>query len=228
MANRVRLMPRLLATLSVAGLVVVSHGAAQERDRLPALAFSPLATPACRALPLPSGASRARERLSPPCASPAPRRTSTPSGSREAQPERKSKWALGLLGGALLGGTIGYALDVDGNDLAPEHSAALGAGVGALAGTLIGASIRVVESPEPQSEWRRGLATGAVGGAVLGAAIGLLVNEDSNDTSSELAAAVGASAGALGGAVVGAVIGRSIRVERSGVSGVQFRIAWRW
>jgi hypothetical protein len=55
-----------------------------------------------------------------------------------------------LTGGAVLGGAIGYAADVEGNDTPPELLAAVGAGIGALSGALlgalIGASIHVARS----------------------------------------------------------------------------------
>ncbi|NIR69328.1 hypothetical protein GWN28_01540 [candidate division KSB1 bacterium] len=49
--------------------------------------------------------------------------------------------SLGFLGGAIAGAMIGYAADEQGNDVAPEHAALLGAAPGAGLGVLIGAGI---------------------------------------------------------------------------------------
>ena len=58
---------------------------------------------------------------------------------------------IGLLGGALLGGTIGYATadksDMFG-DLNTEMGTAIGTGIGALAGGLFGVCIGIMSSKE--------------------------------------------------------------------------------
>lgn len=77
--------------------------------------------------------------------------------------QRHSKWvtglAIGFVGGALLGGAIGFAADVEGNDAPPEQLAAVGAGIGALSGavigTIIGASIHVERSARPPASGLR-------------------------------------------------------------------------
>lgn len=94
-------------------------------------------------------ASALAERLSCRCAT---RWTSaTAVTSLQDPPQRHSKWvtglAIGFVGGALVGGAIGFAADVEGNDAPPEQLGAVGAGIGALSGTvirtIIGASIHV-------------------------------------------------------------------------------------
>ncbi len=223
LTNRLALLPCLLATLCVGSPLLGSQAAAQH-PRVAVFTGSPLGTPACGDFTVKTPPLGLQVPPWHPCVLPPARIASTLTPTLAHSPEQRSRWVtgltLGFVGGALLGGSIGYALDEDGNDLAPEHAAALGAGLGtlggALVGTLIGASIRVEQSPERHSRWATGLTLGLLGGALLGGAIGIALDKEGNDTAPALAAAVGASVGTLGGAAVGTLIGASMRGERLG------------